>query len=295
MGNAKSDVALALLLLSHNQKSLKMKAMRIFENECKREFSENNWSECLKLILIGGMLRICGYLKDDGCINLYKQNTRVHKIITSYCIDNHIQHKDIINLLFHFLTYPLYQISLNLYEKQKLYDLCNIISKRIMEGCTFVTESKAELCQLYIIVALLNKCYDTALVISKDLIAKYIAGQIIINYPLSILINKCIQNQNIELLNIPHISVFVLNNIMGIREMTNCVLAEKLCDKKFYTERFLYDTFISREYLLNRIANDNRRFSLDSGISRILLTYSLSTQEVDPDVLKLMAMVLMAL
>lgn len=295
MGNAKSDIALALLLISLDQPTLKKKAMKIYENECRRIIAGNNWDECLKIILISGLLDNRGLLNNNNRIHLYRLNTKIHTIVTSCRITDDIHEELLVYILLHFLTYPLYHIFLNQEERTKLYSICKLINERMIEGCLFVTESASKICQLAMIVAHLNDCNDAAVIIARNLIVKHSSGLIVMNYPLSILINRCIPNYNIKHISIPHMSKFALYNIIGIWEMTNHVLAEKTCGYNYYTKIFLSDSFINRGYLMNKIADEKHRFSIDCGISRVLITYALSTQIIDSDILKLMAMALMAL
>ena len=283
MGNARSDIALALLFIGKDHPKIKEKAIRIWEQEQNKVFDSDKWHKKLKMLIFGflaneGLLR-----KDYDRINPYVDN--IHEIIKCVSIQRDIKKTFLAEILFHFMILPLYGMQIDDDEVHKLLCIGDFLHNKIKEKEIFVSESGTKLIQLYLIVTILNECNEAKCRIVEDIVSLYNLCKLRLNYSMSVLLG----------INYSFMSYFAFSNIITIREMTDYVLGELLCNKMQFTSYFLSDGFLSEEFLSNVIPMDNRRFSISDGLARILLTYALAVKENKHEAIRKMAIVLLTL
>ena len=295
MGNARSDMALALLLLSSQSPKLVKKARRIFRQEQKKLSSSSNWDDKLKILFHIGFLKNEGIQTKDIAENVSSYMQNVHYTIKYSLIQDDTKSPYLAHLLFHFIIPPLYGIRIDNEEETVLLRIGKHLHQKVTENDTFITIPFTNLYQLYLTAAILNNCTEAINAAIQDVISLYKSCKLQMSYPMSALISYNLKTKGKSFVQDRSMSFFKFYNILGIRDMTNYILGELICNDINLTRKFMSDEFLTEEHLTNLISNDKNRFSLHTGLARILLTYILASHTIDKKNTKNLAMILMVL
>lgn len=295
MGGARSDVALALLFLCSRNSKFWKKAQRMFKQEQLKALKSGNWNDKLKMLLHTGMLVHAGVLDMNIVANLSSHIREVHNIIRYSTIQKETKEQYLTYLLFHFIVFPLYGICLNSEEEEVLLHIGAHIHHEVIEREQFFTNSQTLLFQLYLIVAILNRCDKVRASIVQDMLSLNSLCRWNMSPTQSALIKFYQHSEDMTIAYTGKMSLYQFKNIMMTREMTDYVLGELLCNERRVTDVFVSDDFLTESYLASMLPKNNGHFSLSTGLSRILLTYALALRKENDSNNKKTAMILLTL